>query len=53
MTIWLLWEWGRFRQTGYCGREGQFDNLVIVGVLREFENLVVVGEEESVKNWLL
>jgi hypothetical protein len=40
-TNWLLWAWGRVGQTGFCGREGEFEKLVIVGV------------GESFKNWLL
>jgi hypothetical protein len=40
-TNWLMWAWGRVRQTGYCGRGGGFDKLVIVGVA------------ESLTNWLL
>jgi hypothetical protein len=45
LTNWLLWAWGslincllwtwrRVCQTGYCGRGGEFDKLVIVGVGR-------------------
>jgi hypothetical protein len=53
-TIWLLWAWGRVRQTGYCGREGELEKLFIVGVGRvcqtgdcgrggECVKLVIVG----------
>jgi hypothetical protein len=41
LTNWLLWAWVRVGQTGYCGRGGVFDKLVIEGV------------GESLTNWLL
>jgi hypothetical protein len=32
LTKKLLWAWGRVSQTGDCGRGGECDKLVIVGV---------------------
>jgi hypothetical protein len=52
MTIWLLWAWGRIRQTGYCGREGEFDKLFIVGVGKSLTNWLLWAWGR-VSNWLL
>jgi hypothetical protein len=38
LTNRLLWAWGRVRKTGYCGRGGEFDKLVFVGVRESLKN---------------
>jgi hypothetical protein len=44
---------GRGWQTGFCGRGGEFDMLVILGGGVEFDKLVNVGVVESLTNRLL
>jgi hypothetical protein len=52
LTNWLLWAWWRVKQTGYCGRGGEFDKLVFVGVGKSL-TIGYCGRGGSLTNWLL